>query len=131
MAQWKLWPGSGPSTNSQRSVPSFCVMDLTSERLFRNSGIFHISIIPLSGLYPTGIPAFEPLQGREGHLPFQCFPFCPAPNIVPLQRRKISCKSSLVSTGTIKNSGLHSVKENVRYHFRIKSSLIFCFSFFC
>lgn len=95
-------------------------MALTSEPLFRNSGIFHLSIIPLSGLYPTGIPVFKQLQGQEGHLPFQCFPLYPGPNIGPLHLRKISCKSSLVSTGPVKNSELHTVKEYVWYHFQIK-----------
>ena len=62
-------------------------MALMPGLLHRHPGIFHALIFPLSGLYLTGIPVFELLQGREGCFPFLCFPLYPDAFKVHISRK--------------------------------------------
>lgn len=59
-------------------------MALMSAQLFGHPGIFHALIVPLSGLYPTGIPVFELTQRWEGQFLLHRFPLCPEPTVVKL-----------------------------------------------
>lgn len=67
-------------------------MALMSGQLHSHPNIFHALIVLLSGLYLTGIPVFELLQGQQGWFPYECFPLYSDPNMFNIRVETLSDK---------------------------------------